>query len=266
MSTSANNTMSEDIDSGPLPPTYREVIDEKESDVILACLVSVDGQTITTQASPDEPAAVAYQLNRGIASLSHATSEVVFERLVMPQDGSDERAATSASRRRRHIYNLKHMHRAPGGLEGVPSDSPHYYAQAVSSRTKLGSLGIKKSTLRKQWKAIPLDMSGKNSSYKLPQFIKNAEPVFTLSLKDDQFTWADTQGNTVAEEVLLEEEQSEPKLQVKVAMQRNSFDLLVALWCCHVWQQSADGQDRVQSRLDSGKSEVSFFSLSFQAR
>ncbi|KAJ3473048.1 hypothetical protein NLG97_g10547 [Lecanicillium saksenae] len=244
--------MSDEIESGPLPPSYREVIEEKESDVIPPSLLSVDGQSITTQASQDEPAAIAYQLNRGISSLSHATSEVTFERLVVPQNDSDEKAVASASRRKRHIYNLKYIHRAPGGLEGVPSDSPHYYVEAVSSRTKLGSLGIKKSTLRKQWKAIPLDMSGKNSSYKLPQFIKSADAAFTLSIKDDQFIWTDAQGTTVAEEALGDGEQPAPNLQVKVAMPRNYLDLLAALWCCHVWQQSADGQGQVQSRLDSG--------------
>lgn len=246
--------MSDNVQEAAPPPSYEEAIQENPSDVIPPSLLSVDGQSITAQGPQDETPTVVYQLNRGIASLSHATSEVKFERLVtVVSDAEHEAGGATSKRRRRHVYNLKYIHKAPGGLEGVPSDSPHYYVEALSSRTKPGSLGIKKATLRKQWKAIPLDLSGKTSSYKLPQFIKNANPVFILSIQDDQYTWADAQGSVVAEEVAEDDEQSGPKLQVKVAMPRESLDMLVALWCCHVWQQSADGQSRTQSYRESSK-------------
>ncbi|ATY58740.1 hypothetical protein A9K55_002601 [Cordyceps militaris] len=244
--------MSADEMNGSPPPSYQDVVDEKASDRIPPSLLSVDGQTITTQHHEGVSPTAAYRLNRGIATLSHATSEVTFERVVKAHGQATEKAPD----RTRHIYNLRYIHKAPGGLEGVPSDSPHYYVESVSSKTGLGSLGMKKSTLRKHWKALPLDLSGKTSSYKLPQFVKDADAVFTLSLQGDQFVWADARGNVVAEEI-PQEDGSASKLQVKSSLQRDSFEMLVALWCCHVWQQSAEGQPRVQTRLESVRHKLS---------
>lgn len=244
-------------------PSYRDAADEKLFDPVQPAIFSLAGQTIYVDeygVKDGEPAA-AFQLNRGLASLSHATSEVTFERVSTITDNTKEKGAPAVPERRRHLYTLKHMNRAPGGLEGVPSGSPQYYIEAATSKGTIAHTGFKKSLLRKEWKALPLDMSGKDSRYRLPTFIANADSVFELSERDDCYCeWSDVQGNMIATSN-TSEDSAKHELRISMGLARDQRDALVALWCLCVWRHSADRQPRVESRLEEGEFNLLLLSV-----
>jgi hypothetical protein len=157
--------------------------------------------------------------------------------------------------RSRHIYNLKYAKDAPGGLESLPSDSPHYYIQAVSRRT-VGNVGLKKARLWTRWRALPLDISGKNSSYGIPRFIDGVQPLFKITPRHGGgYEWVDGYGTAVAVEDVGE---GQHRLIVTASLRRDSMDMLVALWCCRVWHYSVEHSERVHQGLEGGKFRTSF--------
>jgi hypothetical protein len=157
--------------------------------------------------------------------------------------------------RDRHIYNLKHNHTVPGGLQSWPSESPNFFIQSVSSTTKeVGTLGLKRSRFpgRKQWKALPVDLSGKHSKndYGLPTFVKNAEPLFEINHKEAVYEWTDGEGKAVAVE---DEGEDTHRLIVTASLPRKTLDALVALWCCRMWQHSADNTESIYGGREACK-------------
>lgn len=201
-------------------------------------ILVLNGQTIHS-ASPNSD--VLYSLSRGIASLGHATSQVTLERVVA-RDGDP-----ASKPRPQHMYNLKHLTKAPGGLAKLPSDTPHYYIEKVSSMA-LGSYGLQKSPFRSQWKSLPLDTSGKQSEYKLAKYVKDSDPIFQFAKAKDMYamknvySWDDASGGSVAVSSI---DDTQHQLRITTELPNEMLDALVGLWCCHLWQQSADTKEPI---------------------
>ncbi|KAJ0114095.1 hypothetical protein J7T55_007929 [Diaporthe amygdali] len=228
------------------PPSYDEVIDVCQPTILILA-----GQSIHAESAESAPL---YQLNRGIASLTHATQNVEFQRVqytVKTTSGGEP----AVKPRERHVYNLKHNHKVPGGLDSWPSESPNYFIESVSSTTReAGTLGLKKSRFpgRKQWRVLPVDRSGKNSKheYGLPTFIKDAKPVFEINHRKACYEWTDAEGTAVAVE---DEGEGTHRLIVTASLPRKTMDALVALWCCRMWQYSADNTEKIHEGFGGGK-------------
>lgn len=236
--------------SADTPPSYDETIDVCQPTILILA-----GQSIHAESADSAPL---YQLNRGIATLTHATLNVELQRVqysVRTAPGGEP----TIRPRERHIYNLKHIHRVPGGRDSWPSESPNYYIESVSSTTReAGTLGLKKARFplagRKQWGILPVDRSGKNSKngYGLPTFLKDATPVFEVHHKKEVgYEWTDGEGKAVAVE---DEGDDTHRLIVTASLPRKTLDALVALWCCRMWQYSADHTDNIYSGVEEGKS------------
>src|SRR3569833_499266 len=205
-------------------PSYDDAADAGggADDMVQPAILVLAGQSIHAETADSAPL---YQLNRGIASLTQATREVEFERVEHTvRTGPDGGPAIRP--RPRHLYMLHHPNGAPGSLEQLPSDSPRYYARSVSRRTA-GDFGIRKSRLRARWKALPVDVSGKKSDRGLPQFVKAAAPE--------------------------DEGEEQHRLIITAEMSRKMVDVLVALWCCRIWQYSADHSERIHEGMEGGE-------------
>ncbi|KFA80668.1 hypothetical protein S40288_10641 [Stachybotrys chartarum IBT 40288] len=134
-------------------------------------------------------------------------------------------------------YDLKHMNSASGGYERLPADSSRYYIQRASRRLPdPPALRIKKSRSLIPGKAahstaLPVDVSGKNSKHGVPNFYKDGLAVYANNGRE----WTDAQGNAVA---VMHDDKTDRQhsLIVTAALPRGQFDMLVALWCCHVWE------------------------------
>lgn len=232
-----------DAGSSELPPSYDSLTDTSANELLQPTILVLAGQSIHAESANSAPL---YQLNRGIASLSHATQEVEFSRVERTvRTGSYGEPAIKP--RVRHVYNLRYI---GGGAPGsLPSDSPHYFIRAVSRRT-VGHVGVKKSRFRSQWKAVPVDVSGRNSELGLPQFVRDAGPLFEIRRRGDRYEWTDGDGKDVAVE---DEGEDQHRLLVTASLHQETMDALVALWCCRIWQFSADHKERIHEGMEGGE-------------
>jgi hypothetical protein len=230
-------------DSGSLedPPTYSNITNEIWEPTIL-----VLAETCIHAESVDS--APLYQLNRAVARITRATAQVEFERVERTVKMSDYEPVVKP--RSRHIYNLHMVNGVPGGLEQIPSHSPRCYIESVSRRT-IGSIGIKKSHFRSHWMVLPIDVSGNNSKYaSLPTFIKDTKPIFQIQQKNGKNEWTDGEGKAVAVE---DDGDDQHRLIITTSLHRDSIDVLVALWCCRIWQYSDEHTERLKEGMEGGK-------------
>lgn len=204
------------------------------------------GQSIHAESQAWPPL---YLVDRGISSLGHSTSQVALERVIASAQSISADPANVSKLRSHHIYNLKHLTKAPGGLAKLPSHSPQYYIQRACNKG-LGSYGIKKSSFRPQWKALPLDTSGKHTEYGLAKFVKDGTPIFQYAKLKDAYTWEDDNGDSVAVESI---EEDLHQLHITAELANDMLDALVGLWCCRIWQQSADTRDTVHEGIVAGR-------------
>jgi hypothetical protein len=225
------------------PPAY----DDADGELWPPTILVLVGQSIHAESAKSAPL---YQLNRGVDVLTQATHQVELERV--ERTVSTSAGEPSIKPRTRHIYNLKCMRNAPGGLGSLPSDSPHYHIQAVSRRTG-GNVGLKKSRFHSKWAALPVNVSSKNSSHRLPHFLKDAQSLFEIQLKNDKYEWTYGNGNALAVE---DEGEDLHRLIVCASLSQASMDTLVALWCCRLWQYSSDHAERVHPGLEGGTSSI----------
>lgn len=228
------------------PPSYDEVVDVCQPTILILA-----GQSIHAESADSAPL---YRLNRGVTSLTHATQNVEFQRVQYSVKTTPDGEPT-VKPRERHVYNLKHNHKVPGGYDSWPSESPNFHIESVSSSTKeAGTLGLKKSRFpgRKQWRVLPVDRSGKNSKkgFGLPTFVKDAKPVFEVTHKAVGYEWTDGEGKPVAVE---DEGEDTHRLIVTASLPRKTLDALVALWCCRMWQYSADNTEPIHEGMQGGK-------------
>jgi hypothetical protein len=230
-------------DSPENPPSYEDASDEVWPPTILV----LAGTSIHAESADSAPL---YQINRAVASLTSATREVEFERVERTVKTTGGEPVVKP--RMRHIYNLKYTKDSPGGLESLPSDSPHYYIQSLSRRT-VGNVGLKKARLRTRWTALPIEISGKHSSYGFPRYVDGARSIFEMTRRKGRYEWTDGDGKAVAVEDVGEDQH---RLIVTASLRRDYMDALVALWCCRVWQYSIEHTERVHEGLDSGMWDI----------
>ncbi|KAG8166014.1 hypothetical protein KVR01_004566 [Diaporthe batatas] len=226
------------------PPQYDAVVDVCEPTILILA-----GQSIHAESADSAPL---YQLNRGIATLTHTSHNVELQRVqysVKTTPGGEP----AVKPRDRHIYNLRHEHKVPGGYDSWPSESPNFYIEPVSSTTKeAGTLGLKRSRFpgRKHWTVLRVDKSGKHSKKDLglPTFYRNTKPVFEIDHKKGGYEWTDGEGKAVAIE---DEGEDTHRLIVTASLPRKTLDALVAMWCCRMWQYSADNTESVYPTMQN---------------
>ncbi|KAJ6789061.1 hypothetical protein PWT90_00363 [Aphanocladium album] len=247
----------------------------------------IAGQTIRAE-SADAP--VLYEMNRGVANLGHATTTVQLSRVesavaaakstetaVLEEDeelvdaGSEEvqteeeevAVAVSPSRvkiRKHHIFDLVH----PTSRVG---DAPAFYVKPRSRTTHAGVWGLKKTQpplLRTQWRALAADPKGLRYDGG-----KAKKPLFQVTKsKNGGYEWKDEKGEPLAVEERSgsgkrekrekdedEEEVVYYRLKTARSMERTLLDALVAMWCCRVWEESAEKQPQVHSGVQRGMSQ-----------
>ncbi|KAH9226941.1 hypothetical protein K456DRAFT_1902901 [Colletotrichum gloeosporioides 23] len=218
------------------PPTY-EVASQPGQELCQPTTLILAAQSIHVM-TPDSPPL--YRLSLGIADLTDITTEVELSRVESRKDGTE---------RERHIYDLLHMRLGPGGYTRLPSDSPKYHIKRQTrSIPGLQDLGMKKSHSlipgKKRFAAVPVDVYGKTSKVGITNFVKGAEAVFTT----DGHEWADSQGNSVA--IMHDNEEKQHSLVVTATLTRAQFHMLVALWCCHVWEYGLAHAEKVHEGID----------------
>ncbi|XXH01599.1 hypothetical protein Hte_007959 [Hypoxylon texense] len=240
-----------------LPPSYDEAATTSASpnlanETLEPIILVVSGQTIHAETASTAPL---YHLDRGIESLTLATSKVTLERVerAVRTNPANE---PSLRNHRRHIFDLEQPWKSP--YHPLPSSCPRLFARAVSKRA-LGHVGLKKPRLPRTGplKALPVDVAGKGNDLGAPGFVKDARPLFELRKKDRRWEWADGDGHAVAVE---DDGEGTHRLIVTAPLLRETLDALVALWCCRMWEWSADkaeglpqGMEGVRRRLRQGK-------------
>ncbi|KAL0936115.1 uncharacterized protein CTRU02_208330 [Colletotrichum truncatum] len=221
-----------------IPPSYKEA-SQPGQDVCQPTTLVLKNQSIHAL-TPESPPL--YRLSLGISELSEITTEVELFHVEPRKDGSG---------RDRHIYDLRCMRTGPGGLLALPSDSPRYYIQRATRRIPgLQDLGVKKGlsiipgTTRST--AVPVDVYGKTSKYNITNFVKGGAAVFSTKGHE----WTDAQGNAVA--VMHDDTDKRHSLIVTAALPSAQLHMLVALWCCHVWEYGIAHAEKVHEGLDGG--------------
>ncbi|KAI0115744.1 hypothetical protein GGR51DRAFT_501952 [Nemania sp. FL0031] len=233
------------------PPSYAEAATASGpvDDVMQPTILVLAGQTIHAETASSAPL---YHLDRGIASLSRATAKVTLERVERVERVVRTSSDNSPSLRdhRRHIFTLE---RSWTVYNSLPSNCPPFFARAASKRA-LGHFGLKKARLRSSaFTALPLDIAGKGNKLGLPGFASDARPLFEVRRKDGRWEWADREGNAVAVE---DEGEDTHRMIVTAPLSRSTLDALVALWCCRLWEYSADHTEEVQQGMDGIRSKL----------
>ncbi|TLD20612.1 hypothetical protein PspLS_08433 [Pyricularia sp. CBS 133598] len=223
-------------DDAALPP-YEETPPPGQ-EILAPTTLVLAGQAIHALTT-DSPAL--YRLSLGISVLSAITSEVELSRV-------------DASGRDRLIYDLRHLKSAAGGMYNMPSESPRYYIQRASKRIPgPAAVGLKKtrSLLSRKVTCLPVDPSGKESQFGMPTFVKNAAPILTTDGRE----WKDAQNKTIA---LMHDDKDDKKhsLIVTAAMPRSQFDILVALWCCHIWEFGVAHAEKIHEGVNGLKRKL----------
>ncbi|KAI0428956.1 hypothetical protein F5Y09DRAFT_343165 [Xylaria sp. FL1042] len=197
------------IETTDRPPPYTETVASSSTDdVIQPTILVLAGQTIHAETASCAPL---YHHDRGIASLSRATSKVTLERVERSVRTSIDNEP-SLRDRRRYVFTLER------------------------SWTVYNTLPPIKARLRSMFTALPVDIAGRDNKLGLPGFTKDAQPLFELRRRDGRWEWADKDGNAVAVE---DESDDIHRLIVTATLPRMTVDALVALWCCRLWEYSA---------------------------
>ncbi|KAI4859294.1 hypothetical protein F4820DRAFT_467160 [Hypoxylon rubiginosum] len=233
-----------------LPPSYSEAASaspDPANETLEPIILVLAGQTIHAETASTAPL---YHLDRGIESLSRATFKVTLERVERAVRTSPENEP-SLRDYRRHVYTLEQTWTTP--LYTLPSSCPRFFARAVSRRA-LGHVGLKKAgLLRSAVKALPVDVAGRGNELGVPGFVRDARPLFELRRKDGRWEWAGRDGGAVAVE---DDGEGTHRLIVTAPLLRETLDALVALWCCRLWESSAERAEDLPQGMDGGESTL----------
>lgn len=235
------------------PPSYHEEIDDaptQDQRVAPALLVLSNHHIIPEGPSNSDPKPL-YELNRGVAVITNATTSVTFSRLdysVRDVPGGDPTLKV----RKRHLYSLEHNRTDSVGCivrHTKFADSPSFWCKSESKRT-LGDLGLK-SKKKLGFAVQPVNRSeltfveSKSSQSQAPFDIE-------FSKKDNRYVWTDASGTLVAYDTI--DDDGKHRLDVRVELQRPVLDTLVALWCLRIWCESAkkDADEQPSGGLREG--------------
>ncbi|KAI1283282.1 hypothetical protein F5Y07DRAFT_149786 [Xylaria sp. FL0933] len=234
------------IETTDRPPSYTETaLPGSSDDVVQPTILVLAGQSIHPETASCAPL---YHLDRGIASLSRVTSKVLLERVEHTVRTSVDNEP-SIRNRRRHVFTLE---RSWTIYNTLPSSCPQFFARAVSKRA-IGHIALKKARLHSAFAALPVDVAGRDNKLGLPGFISDAQPLFELHRRDDRWKWADKDGNAVAIE---DESDDMHRLLLTATLPRVMVDALVALWCCRLWEYSAEHTEDVQRGIDGIRNKL----------
>lgn len=240
------------------PPPYEESPeDDALADPILEPAIFVlTGQTIHVETVDSPPA---YELSRGVASLTKSTVKVTFERfdkIIGSSTAADGRIPT-VKRRRRHLYDLRRTAKMPriGLSRGRHKyDAPEYYLHSVSRRT-LGHIGLQKFSnggFSAGFSAVPVYIAASQA-----RWADWRPPLFRLQRKADKSEWISVNDETTV--AVEDTEDNEQRLIFMRALPRREVDALVALWCCRIWQDAAVRAET--ARNDEEMSECWYFAF-----
>ncbi|ETS73374.1 hypothetical protein PFICI_14979 [Pestalotiopsis fici W106-1] len=223
-------------------PGYQEEIDDASShqSVPPAVLVLSDHHIIREDPGNSNPKPL-YELNRGVAVITNATTTVTFSRLdYSVQDVAG--AEPSLKVRKRHLYSLEHNRTASLGRyvrNAKFADAPSFWCKSESKKT-LGDLGLK---IKKKSGFIIQAVNRRDGQNSDPCFVESSQsrdnPVsfgIEWSKKYNRHVWTDALGLLVAFETLVD---GKHRLDIKTELQRPALDTLVALWCLKIWWESA---------------------------
>ncbi|KAI0187381.1 hypothetical protein F4808DRAFT_446788 [Astrocystis sublimbata] len=126
--------------------------------------------------------------------------------------------------------------RHPIMYDPLPSGCPRFLARAVPEQG-LGHVGLKKARLRSAFTALPVNVTSKGNEFNLPEFAKNAKPVFKLRKGESRWEWEDSEGNDIAVEKELDDTH---RLVVTASLPRTN----------RRWESSMNRTENTQHGLD----------------
>lgn len=239
---------------GTQPPGYDEVLDDGADRPIGPITLVLSNHHIISHSPSDPNPQPLYELNRGVASLSQATSTVTFSRLDHTVRKTPE-GDPMIKERKRHLYDLEHaskplLARYAGDIHF--KNCPPYWCKSAVRKTA-GDLGLKIESKFMSTKTAYKVFKVKRDSgeYGEPGFLRDKKggeplPVFEVGWqkKLNVYLWTDGSGNEVAVESTVD---GAHKLEVAKELQREMLDALVALWCARIWSDSAAKQEKGRS-------------------
>ncbi|KAI1865070.1 uncharacterized protein JN550_008616 [Neoarthrinium moseri] len=207
------------------PPEYEEEVNGAVGQVMSpGTLVLSNHHVIPASCSNSDPKPL-YELSRGVAVLSNATTSVEFSRLdhSVSQSVSGE---PTLRVRKRQLYSLEHFR---NGYLGK------------------GSRG-----------SPPKKVKRDSGEYGEPCFVEgttSSESPILFAVRwvkrDGLYEWADYAGKQVAVESIAGGTHT---LDVRIELPRQSFDVLVALWCLRIWFDSV--QEHNDAKPPIGWTEI----------
>ncbi|ERS98690.1 hypothetical protein HMPREF1624_05477 [Sporothrix schenckii ATCC 58251] len=185
------------------------------ADILPPTVLVLDGQVIFAE---NAPAVVLYESGLGLAGLTPATKRVELER--WDYDGSTRV-------RKRGFYVLGHINKLLPSL--FKPGPPEWFIYSLSSRTApLGVFGWREGPTD-AWEALPAHIE--KHEFHWADGAKD-KVLFRARYKKGVCTWTDAEHKEVAK--LYETS----RLVVTEPLRRDLRDVLVALWCCYVWEQA----------------------------
>ncbi|TQV92103.1 hypothetical protein V2A60_004402 [Cordyceps javanica] len=235
-----------------VPPPYQAKPNDDVWDdpVVEPTIFVLAGQSIHTETTDSPPA---YELSRAVATLSNSTDKVELERVdqIIGAPPAEDGAPT-VRRRRRHLYDLRHSTKQPNVFfVRSPSDpdAPEYYIHSQSSRRTLGHFGLTKVRSHGGggggFRVMPVHVPAASATTSRVRFAQDAAPLFELRRSGDRSQWvaaaAAAAAPVVGDETVAIEDAADQqrRLILMKALPRKEVDVLVAMWCCSIWQESA---------------------------
>ncbi|OAA63018.1 hypothetical protein ISF_04894 [Cordyceps fumosorosea ARSEF 2679] len=192
--------------------------------------------------------------------------------------GDDGEAATTTTPRvkvrRRHVMDLVHPTGKGGTVTSVGeamTGTPGYYAKPWTKMTYPGVWGLKKASsllgMRGGggWQVLPVKEKAKYGEPRFEDGKGGVEVLFRVvkAAGGGSYEWrtgGEGDGRLLAVEELGEGEGEgddgngkEHRLRTTTGMERSLMDVLVAMWCCRIWEESAAAQPPVHEGLDKGE-------------
>ncbi|KAM0250822.1 hypothetical protein ACHAP5_002039 [Fusarium lateritium] len=191
-------------------------------------------------ASEDEPTTPLYSLSRELACTVQRNMSIIFERVEFTESGT-----SSIRRRRTHdLYYLVHPRNAH-----YRDDLPGYYVTAAAPGT-LGNVqfDVSKTVLQKaEFKALlNTDKSAADIllfNHETQQMLFEIKPKW----KGGHYQWMDANGQKIAYE---SGKGDDHKLVIQVQLQRQTRDVLVALWILRIWHDIAESRGAKRQELE----------------
>lgn len=248
------------------PPPYQAESqnDAQDDQLVHPTIFVLAGQFIHIETPSSPPA---YELSRGIATLTKATEKVEFERVdhtinapssPADADADDDgggAAVPTVKRRRRHLYDLRRTAKQPRtgfARSRASSDAPEYYIHSCSRRA-LGHVGLCKASrggYAAGFSTMPVNVAANQQV----RFAQDGSPLFKLQKQGDFAQWVSAVEGGVGTVAVEDDKDSRHRHILMKAIRRKEVDALVALWCCRIWQDAAVKSETARAEVEGSKS------------